>query len=170
LVTRILRPSAHPVLDRAYANTTGAVAFLEGLRSLGEQIDTSSAAGRLVLHVFGALAEFERSLMRERTMTRLAASLARGRVGGGPPALNAAQIAHVEPLAAAGTPIRDIAELLGAGRPQPVNLTAWYAGRWPLSCGRSLSPGVRLSESCCGTRRAVTGRWLRQTAAHATPK
>jgi Resolvase, N terminal domain len=68
LVTRILRPSAHPVLDRAYANTTGAVAFLEGLRSLGEQIDTSSAAGRLVLHLFGALAEFERSLMRERTM------------------------------------------------------------------------------------------------------
>jgi transposase len=37
-------------------------------------------------------------------------------VGGGPPALNAAQIAHVEALAAAGTPIRDIAELLGAGR------------------------------------------------------
>jgi DNA invertase Pin-like site-specific DNA recombinase len=77
-VTRILRPSAHPVLDRAYANTAGAVAFLEGLRSLGEQIDTSSAAGRLVLHVFGALAEFERSLMRERTMTRLAASRAPG--------------------------------------------------------------------------------------------
>ena len=87
-----------------------------GLRSLAEQIDTSSAAGRLVLHVFGALAEFERSLMRERTMAGLAASRARGRLGGRPCALSAAQLAHAKTLAAAGTPIREIAEILGAGR------------------------------------------------------
>ncbi|MGB8206319.1 MAG: recombinase family protein [Mycobacterium sp.] len=61
-----------------------------GLRSLAEQIDTSTAAGRLVLHIFGVLAEFERSLMR--TITGLAASRARGRVGGRPPALSAAQL------------------------------------------------------------------------------
>jgi DNA invertase Pin-like site-specific DNA recombinase len=53
-----------------------------GLRSLGEQIDTTSAAGRLVLHVFGALAEFERALMHERTVAGLAAVRARGRGGG----------------------------------------------------------------------------------------
>lgn len=87
-----------------------------GLRSLGEQIDTNSAAGRLVLHVFGALAEFERALMHERTMAGLAASRVRGRVGGRPRALTVAQLAHAEALVAAGTPIREIVELLGAGR------------------------------------------------------
>ncbi|MGB0971367.1 MAG: recombinase family protein, partial [Mycobacterium sp.] len=48
-----------------------------GLRSLSEQIDTASATGRLVLHVFGALAEFERGLNHERTMAGLAAARAR---------------------------------------------------------------------------------------------
>jgi DNA invertase Pin-like site-specific DNA recombinase len=86
------------------------------LRSLAEQIDTSSAAGRLVLHVFGALAEFERALVHERTMAGLAASRVRGRVGGRPRALSPAQRAHAEQLAATGTPIREIAELLGVGR------------------------------------------------------
>ena len=52
-----------------------------GLRSLAEEIDTTSATGRLVLHVFGALAEFERGLNHERTMAGLAAARARGRVG-----------------------------------------------------------------------------------------
>lgn len=58
-----------------------------GLRSLSAQIDTASATGRLVLRVFGALAEFERGLNHERTMAGLAAARARGRVGGRPPAL-----------------------------------------------------------------------------------
>jgi DNA invertase Pin-like site-specific DNA recombinase len=53
-----------------------------GLRSLQEQIDTSSSGGRLVFHVFGALAEFERNLVRERTQAGLAAARARGRKGG----------------------------------------------------------------------------------------
>ncbi len=50
-----------------------------GLRSLAEHIDNTSATGRLVLHVFGALAEFERALMHERTMAGLVAARARGR-------------------------------------------------------------------------------------------
>lgn len=53
-----------------------------GLRSLHEQIDTSSSGGRLVFHVFGALAEFECNLIRERTHAGLAAARARGRMGG----------------------------------------------------------------------------------------
>jgi DNA invertase Pin-like site-specific DNA recombinase len=85
-----------------------------GLRSLAEQIDTTSATGRLVLHVFGALAEFERALMHERTMAGLVAARSRGRVGGRPRALTATQLAHAEALAAAGTPVREIAEILGA--------------------------------------------------------
>jgi DNA invertase Pin-like site-specific DNA recombinase len=87
-----------------------------GLRSLAEHIDTTSATGRLVIHVFGALAEFERALMHERTMAGLVAARRRGRVGGRPRALTAAQLAHAETMAAAGTPVREIAEVLGAGR------------------------------------------------------
>jgi DNA invertase Pin-like site-specific DNA recombinase len=49
-----------------------------GLRSLTEAIDTSTPGGTLVLHLFGALAEFERSMIRERTRTRLASASAAG--------------------------------------------------------------------------------------------
>jgi DNA invertase Pin-like site-specific DNA recombinase len=59
-----------------------------GFRSLTEAIDTQSAGGRLVFHLFGAMAEFERSLIRERTRAGLAAARARGRVGGRPAALS----------------------------------------------------------------------------------
>ena len=53
-----------------------------GLASLQEGLDTSTSGGRLIFHIFGALAEFERNLIRERTMAGLAAARARGRVGG----------------------------------------------------------------------------------------
>jgi DNA invertase Pin-like site-specific DNA recombinase len=55
-----------------------------GFRSLTENIDTTTSAGKLVFHVFGALAEFERDLIRERTRAGLAAARARGRNGGRP--------------------------------------------------------------------------------------
>lgn len=55
-----------------------------GLRSLQESIDTSTAGGKLIFHVFGALAQFERELNRERTMAGLASARARGRKGGRP--------------------------------------------------------------------------------------
>ena len=53
-----------------------------GLRSLQENIDTTSSGGRLVFHLFGALAEFERNLIQERTQAGLTAARARGRHGG----------------------------------------------------------------------------------------
>ncbi len=53
-----------------------------GLASLQEGLDTSTSGGKLIFHIFGALAEFERNLIRERTMAGLAAARARGRVGG----------------------------------------------------------------------------------------
>lgn len=55
-----------------------------GFRSLTEAIDTNTAGGRLVFHIFGALAEFERSIIRERTRAGLDAARARGRKGGRP--------------------------------------------------------------------------------------
>ena len=58
-----------------------------GLKSLHESIDTSSSTGKLVFHFFGALAEFERNLIRERTQAGLKAARARGKKGGRPQAL-----------------------------------------------------------------------------------
>ncbi len=63
-----------------------------GFRSLTESIDTTNPGGRLVFHIFGALAEFEHSLIRERTMAGLAAARARGRKGGRKPALSPADV------------------------------------------------------------------------------
>ena len=67
------------------------VALLEtknmGLKSLHEALDTSSSSGKLIFHLFGALAEFERNLIRERTQAGLRAARARGRKGGRPKAL-----------------------------------------------------------------------------------
>jgi DNA invertase Pin-like site-specific DNA recombinase len=55
-----------------------------GFRSLQESIDTTTPDGKLVFHLFGALAEFERDIIRERTNAGLAAARARGRAGGRP--------------------------------------------------------------------------------------
>jgi DNA invertase Pin-like site-specific DNA recombinase len=59
-----------------------------GFQSLQEAIDTTSSGGKLVFHIFGAMAEFERNLIQERTKAGLAAARARGKKGGRPKALN----------------------------------------------------------------------------------
>ena len=66
-----------------------------GFRSLAEDIDTTTPAGRLVFHVFASIAQFERERISERTRDGLEAARKRGRVGGRPPALSAAQRAEV---------------------------------------------------------------------------
>jgi DNA invertase Pin-like site-specific DNA recombinase len=66
--------------------------------SLTEGIDTTTAQGRLTFHIFGALAEFERELSRERTMAGLKAARERGRTGGRPPALDEDDIPQVQSL------------------------------------------------------------------------
>ncbi len=58
-----------------------------GFQSLTESIDTTHTGGRLIFHIFGALAEFERDLIRERTQAGLRAARARGRTGGRPKVL-----------------------------------------------------------------------------------
>ncbi|MDA8112506.1 MAG: recombinase family protein [Nitrospiraceae bacterium] len=63
-----------------------------GFQSLTEKIDTTHAGGKLVFHVFAALAEFERNLIRERTLAGLAAARARGRKGGRKPKLSASDV------------------------------------------------------------------------------
>ena len=66
-----------------------------GFRSLAEDIDTTTPAGRLVFHVFASIAQFERERISERTREGLDAARRRGRVGGRPPALSSAQRAEV---------------------------------------------------------------------------
>jgi DNA invertase Pin-like site-specific DNA recombinase len=66
--------------------------------SITEKIETGSAAGKLVFHVFAALAEFERNLIRERTHAGLTAARARGRTGGRKPKLDAKQVREIRAL------------------------------------------------------------------------
>ena len=80
-------------VGRSIKHLIATVEQLEGLgvgfHSLTESIDTTSPGGKLIFHIFAALAEFERALIRERTNAGLKAARARGRVGGRPVALDA---------------------------------------------------------------------------------
>jgi DNA invertase Pin-like site-specific DNA recombinase len=69
-----------------------------GFKSLTENIDTTTSGGKLIFHIFGALAEFERNLIRERTQAGLVAARARGRIGGRPRALTPRQIRIAQSL------------------------------------------------------------------------
>jgi DNA invertase Pin-like site-specific DNA recombinase len=69
-----------------------------GFKSLTENIDTTTSGGKLIFHIFGALAEFERNLIRERTQAGLTAARARGRRGGRPHALTARQLSIARAL------------------------------------------------------------------------
>ncbi len=89
-------------LARSLPQLIETVATLEdqriGFRSVTEAIDTTTAGGKLVFHIFGALAEFERSVIRERTRAGLKAARDRGRKGGRPPALSTADLAAAKAL------------------------------------------------------------------------
>jgi DNA invertase Pin-like site-specific DNA recombinase len=91
-----------------------------GFKSLQENIDTTTSSGKLVFHLFGALAEFERDLIRERTQAGLAAARARGRVGGRPAGLSPtaeATALAAETLHREGTlSVRAIAEKLSIAK------------------------------------------------------
>jgi len=89
-------------LGRSLPDLVGIVSSLEregvAFESITERIETTSAAGKLIFHVFAALAEFERNLIRERTRAGLAAARARGRKGGRKPALHDRQVREIQAL------------------------------------------------------------------------
>lgn len=87
-----------------------------GFRSLQESIDTTTSGGRLIFHVFGALAEFERELVRERTQAGLAAARASGRTGGRPSTLTEEHVALARQMKADGYQVTAIARALGVSR------------------------------------------------------
>ena len=91
-------------LSRSLAELIATVHALEargvGLRSLTETIDTGTPGGKLIFHIFGALAEFERGVIRERTQEGLRAARRRGRIGGRPSALSTNDLAMAKTLLA----------------------------------------------------------------------
>jgi len=88
-----------------------------GFKSITESIDTTTPGGKLIFHVFGALAEFERDLIRERTHAGLTAARARGKVGGRPRVLSPKKVTQLQALAADRTnTIADILDTLNISR------------------------------------------------------
>lgn len=109
-------------LSRSLKNLIEMVAKLDersiGLKSLHEAVDTSSTSGKLIFHIFGALAEFERNLIRERTQAGLIAARARGRKGGRPKALNLdKQALAVKLYDEKNHTVNQICELMGISKP-----------------------------------------------------
>src|SRR5258706_3931262 len=110
-------------LDRLGRNLAHLIETIDALRvrgvgfqSLSEAIDTTSAQGKLLLHMLGALAEFERSLIAERTTAGRAAAAKRGVRFGRAVKLNTQQAKHARELRAGGKAVPDIAGLLGVSR------------------------------------------------------
>lgn len=108
-------------LDRLARSMRQLIETVEDLRrrkinfhSITENIDTSTAAGELHFHLFGALAQFERSLIRERVNAGLVAARSRGRVGGRP-AVDSAKLEHAETLIRGGESVSKAAKLAGIG-------------------------------------------------------
>jgi DNA invertase Pin-like site-specific DNA recombinase len=88
-----------------------------GFKSLTEGMDTTTSGGKLVFSIFGALAEFERSLIRERTMAGLASARSRGRVGGRPPVMTPDKIKVARQLyRAKELTVEEIAKTIGVSR------------------------------------------------------
>jgi DNA invertase Pin-like site-specific DNA recombinase len=93
-----------------------------GLQSLQENMDTSTSGGKLIFHIFGALAEFERDLIKERTQAGLKAARARGKMGGWPPLLDKRQINRMLELYDEGkSTVAEICKLHDISRPSFYN-------------------------------------------------
>lgn len=92
-----------------------------GFRSLTEAIDTTTPGGRLIFHIFGALGQFERDLIRERTRAGLDAAVARGRRGGRRPVVTEEKLRRARALIAQGLTVREAAARIKVGK------TALYA-------------------------------------------
>ena len=114
-------PRARACVRRGTPHRVAIVAGLRkrgiGFRSLHEALDTTTPGGRLVFHVFAALAEFIRELIVEGTHAGLAAARARGQRPGRPPAMTPEQVRHARALLAQpDATIASIARLLGVSR------------------------------------------------------
>lgn len=111
-----------------------------GLMSLTESIDTTTPGGMLIFHVFGAIAQFERALIRERTTAGLIEARRRGRKGGRPPAFTADDVLAARALMAEGKlPVRAVAKRMGVS----VATLYRHVGRRDVSEGVAGAEGAR---------------------------
>ncbi len=85
-------------------------------RSLTEAIDTTTSGGRLIFHIFGALGQFERDLIQERTRAGLVAAAARGRKGGRKPVITDDKLKRARGMVGKGLTVREIATRLKVGK------------------------------------------------------
>lgn len=93
-----------------------------GFKSLQENIDTTTTGGKLVFHIFSALAEFERDLIRDRTNAGLKAARVRGKLGGRPPLLDNRQIDRlIELYEEKRSSVNEICKIFGISRPSFYN-------------------------------------------------
>jgi DNA invertase Pin-like site-specific DNA recombinase len=113
-------------LDRLGRSLIDLVSIVDGLRAKGvgfkvltgalSSVDTTSADGRLFFQIIAAMAEFERALIKDRTVAGLAAAKAQGKVGGRPKAMDPKMIQRAEDLRAEGQSYGAIAKALGIGQ------------------------------------------------------
>ncbi len=107
-------------LGRSMTHLLQTVAELEGrgvgFRSLTEAIDTTTPSGKLIFHIFGALGQFERDLIRERTGAGLRAAAARGRKGGRPVSATPEKVARARVLIEGGLTVREAAARVRVGK------------------------------------------------------
>ncbi len=107
-------------LGRSMSHLVDTVRGLEekgvGFRSLTEGVDTTTPGGTLIFHLFGALAQFERDLIRERTNAGLRAAAARGRAGGRRPVVTAEKLARARTYLEAGLTVREAATRVKVGK------------------------------------------------------
>lgn len=109
-------------LGRSIKDLIDMVTLLEtrkvGLKSLHESLDTSSSSGKLIFHIFAALAEFERNLIRERTQAGLDAARARGRKGGRPKSLDGdKRRLAVQLYESKEYTVKQVCEMMGISKP-----------------------------------------------------
>jgi DNA invertase Pin-like site-specific DNA recombinase len=128
-------------LGRSLPHLIETVSTLErrgiGFRSLTENLDTTTAGGRLIFHMFGAVAQFERDIIRERTLAGLQAAAIRGRKSGRPKAMDGAKMEAARRLLDSGMPVKNVAATLDVG------ITTLYRYR---VAGPEALPRVRVGE------------------------
>ena len=151
-------PSPHRFLGRSLPHLLSVVNGLKergiAFRSLTEQMDTTTPQGEFLFHVFGALAQFERSLTQERVKAGLAAARRRGRRGGRPVAIDAEKLAAVIAALNAGASKAVVCRTFGVKRSTLINSLArigWIAGLASQGDARDATTGIDRS----ATRRPV---------------